>query len=53
MMDWLQRDRAWTTKQLRAKASGTYESTVTDVSMSGWTYTAGANQTSGATLDVP
>ena len=46
-------DDGTVTFQLRAKVSGTYESTVTDVSMSGWTYTAGANQTSGATLDVP
>ena len=46
-------DDGTVTFQLRVKASGTYESTVTDVSMSGWTYTAGANQTSGATLDVP
>ena len=38
------------TFQLRAKALGTYESTVTDVSMSGWNYTAGANEMTGATL---
>ena len=41
------------TFQLRAKASGTYKSTVTDVSMSGWNYTAGANVETGATLDLP
>ena len=41
------------TFQLRAKAGGIYESTVTDVSMSGWNYTAGANVEIGETLDVP
>jgi N-acetylmuramoyl-L-alanine amidase len=41
------------TFQLRAKASGTYESTVTGVTMSGWTYTPGANVESGETLTVP
>jgi len=40
------------TFQLRAKASGTYESTVTDVSMSGWNYTAGANVETGAMLEL-
>jgi hypothetical protein len=41
------------TFQLRAKAGGEYRSTVTDVSRSGWTYTAGANEMSEAELDVP
>ena len=41
------------TFQLRAKASGTYESTVTGVSMSGWNYTPGANVETGETLTVP
>lgn len=41
------------TFQLRVKASGTFESTVTDVSMSGWNYTTGANVEIGETLDVP
>jgi len=41
------------TFQLRAKGEGTYESTVIDVSMSGWTYTAGANTETSAELAVP
>jgi N-acetylmuramoyl-L-alanine amidase len=41
------------TFQLRAKGRGTYESTVIDVSMSGWTYTAGANAETSAELVVP
>jgi N-acetylmuramoyl-L-alanine amidase len=41
------------TFQLRAKAGGTYEATVTGVSLSGWTYTAGANVETGETLYVP
>ena len=43
------------TFQLRAKAGGDYGSTVTNVSMSGWNYTAGANVETGETLyvDVP
>ena len=41
------------TFQLRAKAGGTYESTVTDVSMSGWEYTAGANVEDWAEVEVP
>ena len=41
------------TFQLRAKADGTYESTVTDVSMSGWDYTAGVNVEDSAWVKVP
>jgi N-acetylmuramoyl-L-alanine amidase len=41
------------TFQLRAKGSGTYEATVTDVSMSGWDYDIGANEMVGATLILP
>ena len=41
------------TFQLRAKASGVYKSVVTDVSMSGWGYTAGANVEDWATVEVP
>jgi N-acetylmuramoyl-L-alanine amidase len=40
------------TFQLRAKASGIYESTVSDVSMSGWDYDAGDNVETGETLDL-
>jgi len=38
------------TFQLRAKATGSYESTVTDVSMSGWEYDTEANEMTGAEL---
>jgi N-acetylmuramoyl-L-alanine amidase len=41
------------TFQLRAKVSGTYEATVTDVSLSGWTYIAGANVETSYELEVP
>jgi N-acetylmuramoyl-L-alanine amidase len=41
------------TFQLRAKADGTYESTATDVSMSGWDYTAGVNVEDSARVTVP
>ena len=40
------------TFQLRAKGTGRYESTVTDVSMSGWDYDIGANEMVGATLTL-
>jgi N-acetylmuramoyl-L-alanine amidase len=38
--------------QLRAKASGEYRSTVTDVSMSGWDYNPEANVATSESLDV-
>ncbi len=41
------------TFQLRAKADGIYGATVTDVSMSGWDYTAGANVEDSAEVVVP
>ena len=40
------------TFQLRAKAAGTYKSTVTDVSMSGWKYDIGANVETWAELII-
>jgi N-acetylmuramoyl-L-alanine amidase len=41
------------TFQLRAKGDGLYTSTVIDVSISGWNYTAGANVETSETLTVP
>ena len=41
------------TFQLRAKVGENYESTVTDVNMSGWDYTAGANVEDSAKVEVP
>jgi hypothetical protein len=40
------------TFQLRAKALGEYESTVTDVSMSGWEYNPDANVDTSVSLDL-
>jgi N-acetylmuramoyl-L-alanine amidase len=46
-------DDGTVTFQIRAKAGGMYEATVTDVSMSGWTYVDSANGETSAELEVP
>ncbi len=46
-------DDGTVTFQIRARSSGTYESTVTDVSMSGWGYIPGPAAELSAKLEVP